>query len=209
MKKNSIYYNFVLTAMFIAIIIILAFTPVGFIQMGLIKATIIHIPVILGSIILGPKYGAVLGLVFGFTSLVSNTINPAILSFAFSPVIPVPGTGQGSYLALIVCFLPRILVGIVPYYVYKLFKKIFKNKDWLSFGIAGVVGSMTNTFFVLNIMYFLFQNAYATAKNISVDAVYNAIITIMVVNGIPEALVAGVLIGAIGKTVKIQSNAKL
>lgn len=202
MKTNSKYYNLVLTSMFISIIVILAFTPIGFIQMGIIKATIIHIPVILGSIILGPKYGAILGLVFGFTSLITNTLNPSLLSFVFSPLIPIPGTSKGSYLALIICFLPRILVGIVPYYVYNFFKKIFKNNDWVSFGIAGVAGSMTNTFLVLNLMYFIFQNAYATAKNISVDTVYATVVTIMAVNGIPEALVAAVIIMAIGKVVK-------
>ena len=46
-----------------------AFTPFGYIPLGFMNATIIHVPVIIGAIILGPKYGGFLGLVFGITSL--------------------------------------------------------------------------------------------------------------------------------------------
>ena len=72
--------------MFSAIIILLAVTPIGFINLAFIKATIVHIPVIIGSLLLGPKLGAVLGFVFGVTSLINNTLNPAISSFVFSPL---------------------------------------------------------------------------------------------------------------------------
>ena len=61
--------NLVLAAVFMAIIIIMAFTPFGYIPLGFMNATIIHVPVIIGAIILGPKYGGFLGLVFGITSL--------------------------------------------------------------------------------------------------------------------------------------------
>jgi uncharacterized membrane protein len=201
MENTSKNYKFVMTSMFAAIIFILAFTPIGFIQLGIIKTTIIHVPVILGSILLGPSVGAVLGGLFGVTSLVTNTMMPALLSFAFSPFIPVPGTGEGSWLALIVCFIPRILVGIVPYYVYKAFRIIFSSKrlDWVSLSIAGIVGSLTNTILVLGLLYFFFQDAYATAKNISTDAVMAAIMTIVAVNGVPEAIVAAIIITALGK----------
>lgn len=72
----------------------------------LIKATILHVPVIIGSILLGPKKGAFLGGIFGLTSLIKNTMMPSALSFAFSPFIPVPGTDRGSLWALVICFVP-------------------------------------------------------------------------------------------------------
>ena len=112
-----------LMGMFAAIIFVLAFTPIGYIQLPFIKATIIHIPVIIGAILLGPKCGGVLGFLFGVTSLINNTMTPAISSFVFSPLIPMPATDHGSPLALIVCFVPRILVGIFPWFVYKGLKK--------------------------------------------------------------------------------------
>ncbi|WP_267879121.1 ECF transporter S component [Listeria grayi] len=115
-----------LLAVFTGIILLLAFTPLGFIPLGIIKATIIHIPVIIGSILLGPKRGAILGVVFGATSLISNTISPALLSFVFSPFIPIPGLTHGSLLALLICFLPRLLVGILPFLFLPLFCSVIQ-----------------------------------------------------------------------------------
>ena len=71
MKQHKQLVQLMLLAMLAAIIFTLAFTPLGFIRLPFISATTIHIPVIIGSILLGPKYGAVLGFCFGLTSLVS------------------------------------------------------------------------------------------------------------------------------------------
>nr|WP_281272920.1 ECF transporter S component [Vagococcus elongatus] len=187
-------------AIFTAIIFLLSFTPIGFIQLGFIKATIIHVPVIIGSILLGPKKGAFLGFVFGLTSFISNTTAPVVSSFVFSPFIPLPGTDHGSYLALIICFVPRILTGVVPYFVYHFFKKYIKNKDSLSFAIAGVLGTMTNTLLVMNGIFFLFGNEYALVKDININAVYTVILSIIVTNGVMESIVAGVIVTLVCKS---------
>ena len=63
-------------ALFSGIIVVLAMTPLGYVPLGVIRATTIHIPVILGSILLGWKAGAFLGGLFGLTSLVINTMTP-------------------------------------------------------------------------------------------------------------------------------------
>jgi Predicted membrane protein len=187
-----------LSALFGGIIILLNFTPIGYIQLPVIKATIIHVPVIIGSILLGPKIGAGLGTVFGLTSLYNNTFAPTLLSFAFSPVIPVPGTDRGSWTALIIAFLPRILVGVFPYYAYQLLNRLLKGKGaLLSLCLSGVIGSMTNTILVMNLIYFLFRDAYGKAYSIAVDVVYKAVLTIIFVNGVPEAVLAAVLTAAV------------
>ncbi len=201
-KQSAKYRDLVLTALFGAIIILLAFTPFGFIQLVIIKATIIHIPVIIGSILLGPKRGAILGGLFGLTSFLSNLMTPTVLSFAFCPLIPVPGTTGGSPLALIVCFIPRILVGIVPYYVYQLIQKLLKNNskgEYLSLLLGGISGALTNTICVMGLIFLLFQEAYATAKSIPVNAVAGVVLGIVGTNGIPEALVAAVITVAVCK----------
>jgi uncharacterized membrane protein len=193
----------VLAALFGAIIILLNFTPFGYIQLPVIKATIIHVPVIIGAILLGPRIGAGLGVVFGLTSLYNNTFAPTVLSFAFSPFIPLPGTEKGSWLALIVTFLPRILVGIFPYYVYKLLNRLFKTRGkLLTLGVSGLVGSMTNTLLVMSLIYFLFRDAYGEAFSLSLDAVYKAIISIIFVNGLPEAALAAILTAGICRTLQ-------
>lgn len=187
-----------LTAIFMSIIFLLALTPLGFINLGFIKGTIVHVPVIIGSIILGPRIGAFLGGLFGLTSLIINTLTPSILSFAFTPFIPVLGTTDGSLWALVIAFLPRILIGIVPFYVYQWTSRLLKNKQPLLLFIAGIAGSLVNTLLVMNLIYFLFQDSYAAARGIEIgDSIYKAVLTVIFVNGIPEALLAGIATSAV------------
>lgn len=198
----------VLLAMFSAIIVLLAVTPIGFINLGFIKATIVHIPVIIGSLFLGPKVGAVLGFVFGATSLLNNTLYPAISSFAFSPFIPVPGQSTGSPWALLICFGPRILVGVVPWYIYQLSKRLIKDKrlNFLPLAIAGIAGSATNTLLVMHLIYFLFRDEYAAVRGVAQKAVYAVITTIIVGHGIPEAVLASILTASIGRALFLVVN---
>lgn len=201
-QSKKKYQKLVLTALLIAIIFLLAFTPIGFIQLPLIKATIVHVPVILGAILLGPQYGAILGATFGLTSLIANTTAPTVLSFAFTPAINVPGSSAGSLFSLLICFVPRILVGIVPYYVYQLFQKIFKQNSkgqYVSLAMGGIFGAFTNTALVMSLIYFLFRDAYAAAKGISVSMVAGVVMGVVGTNGVMEAIVAAVLTVALGK----------
>lgn len=196
-KQSQHIHDLVILAMFTTIIFILAFTPIGLIDLPLIKATILHVPVIIGAIILGPKMGAFLGGMFGLASLIKNTMVPSVLSFAFSPLIPVPGLDHGSPLALIICFVPRILVGITPWAVYSLIQFIAKNHktklQTFSMALAGAVGAFTNTILVMGLIFLIFQNAYASVQGIPVDAVLGVILGVVGANGIPEALVAAVI----------------
>lgn len=188
--------DLVLVALFAAIILIMAFTPmIGYIPLGFTRATIIHIPVIIASVMLGPKKGAFLGFLFGVTSLINNTLNPTLTSFVFTPFFSL-GNASPSPLSLIVCFVPRILVGVVPYYVRKLTKKL---PDVVSLAFAGLCGSLTNTILVMNLIYLLFRESYAQASGKAVETLYAAISSVIVVNGVPEAIVASVLTFAICK----------
>ena len=202
MNQKVTTNRLVTTALFGAIILLLNFTPIGYIQLPLIKATVVHVPVIIGSILLGPKIGAGLGFFFGLTSLYNNTFAPTLLSFAFSPFIPVPGTGRGSAAALLISLLPRILVGVVPYFCRRAVSRSLKGRhEALSLSLSGLAGSLTNTFLVMHLIYFLFRNAYGTAKNIPVDLVYRAVLAVILTNGVPEALLAAVLTAAVCRAV--------
>ena len=196
-KKNL---SMVLTALFMAIIAVMTFIPnVGYINLIVIKATLLHVPVIVGSIVLGPKKGSVLGATFGITSLIKNTLEPSLLSFAFSPfyqVGEIGGNGWSVFIALV----PRILVGIVPYYVFRGLEKLLKNmkgRRAVALPAACAAGAFANTFLVMNLIFMCFKEEFAAAKSIALDAVYNAILGIIAVNGIPEAIVAVVIGGAV------------
>jgi uncharacterized membrane protein len=142
--KNEKTYELVLTALFTAIIVIMAFTPLGYIPLVVINATIIHIPVILGALFLGPKKGAFLGFVFGFTSFINNTFRAATASaFVFSPVLAYNVVGvSGIFKSLYICFVPRILVGVVPYFVFILIRKIVKGERQTGRLIVDVLASV-------------------------------------------------------------------
>lgn len=196
------YRDFVLLALFTAIVFVLGLTPLGMVPLGLIKATTLHIPVIIGCLLLGPRYGAVLGFMFGLVSFLSNTMSPAVLSFAFTPLIPLPGTPNGSPLSLIICFVPRILVGVVPWFVYRGLQKLMKESsrgEVLSMAIAGASGAILNTGLVMSLIYFLFRDAYASVNGIPVEAVAGVVLGVVGTNGVAETALAAVLTPAIGK----------
>lgn len=194
-----------LTAIFLAIIIVFSFTPLGFINLGFIKATLVHIPVIIGGIVLGPRIGAFLGLSFGLLSMTINTMTPSALSFAFSPFIPVLGTNNGSLWAIVIALIPRILTGVVPYFIYKWLKSTNKVPDKLSLFLSGVAASMVNTLLVMNLIYLVFQDAYSQLKGVAIGSgLYKAVLSVIFINGVPEALIAGIAVSAItGVLIKI------
>ena len=199
MQSKKEIKELVLTALFSAIIIIMAFTPLGYIPLGIINATIIQIPVIIGALFCGPKQGAFLGFLFGFTSFLKNTIMPATLSaFVFSPVLAAEMFGaKGVLYSTFICFVPRILVGVLPYFIYKAMKNISKWKT-LNFAVAGVLGAFTNTFLVMGSIYVLYKDAYATAQGIDPAAVLGVIGGIIGFNGVIEAILSGVIVSAVG-----------
>ena len=193
-KKDTRYL--VTIAMFAAIIILLANTPLGMIQLPIIKATTVHIPVILGAVLLGPAAGAILGAIFGICSMVSNTMAPTLLSFAFSPFLAqdLPGVFKAIWIS-VGC---RIMIGVVAGWLFILFRK-FKVNTWISLPITGFVGSMTNTVFVMGSIYLLLARQYAEAKQVAVSAVWGLVMGTVTASGIPEAIAAAVLVAALGK----------
>ena len=193
-KKDTRYL--VTIAMFAAIIILLANTPLGMIQLPIIKATTVHIPVILGAVLLGPAAGAILGAIFGICSMVSNTMAPTLLSFAFSPFLAqdLPGVFKAIWIS-VGC---RIMIGVVAGWLFNLFRK-FKVNTWISLPITGFVGSMTNTVFVMGSIYLLLARQYAEAKQVAVSAVWGLVMGTVTASGIPEAIAAAVLVAALGK----------
>lgn len=200
MKNKEKTFQLVLTALFLSVLILLASVPfLGFIPLGPINATTLHIPVIIASIVLGPKIGGFLGGCFGLISMIRSTMIITPMSFVFSPFIaPLGSTGSGSWKALLIAFIPRILIGIVPYFVYKGSKKFFKNAG-KTFGLflAGLVGGLVNTILVMNFIFFLFKPEYAQVLGEAGDAVYAAIISVIFVQGVPEAIVAGLATAAV------------
>ncbi len=128
--------------------VMLALTIV-FVAMTVIPTTsasmvlLIFLPTIVTSIIQGPKSGAVMGALAGFITLLRALLAPA------SPL---------DYLFLnpLVAILPRIFVGVVPYYIFILFNSLIKTKT-VALLIAGVSGALTNTVLVILMLYAVYS----------------------------------------------------
>lgn len=184
-------------ALMAAIIIVLANTPLGMIQLPIIKATTVHIPVIIGAILLGPSAGAMLGAVFGVCSLISNTMAPTLLSFAFSPFMSTTGI-PGALKAIWISVGCRVLIGLVAGWLWNFLQKMHVN-NWIALPVVGFVGSMVNTISVMGSIYLLFAQQYAEAKEVGITAVWGLIMGTVTASGIPEAVAAAVLVTALGR----------
>lgn len=186
-------------ALMAAIVILLANTPLGMIQLPVIKATTVHIPVILGAIVLGPLAGGILGAAFGICSVISNTIAPTLLSFAFSPFLSMNIDGiPGAFKAVWISVGCRILIGVIAGWLWILLKKFHVNRS-VGLPMTGFIGSMVNTVFVMGSIYILFMDQYAQVKEVAIEAVWGLIMATVTVSGIPEAIVAAILVAVIGR----------
>ncbi|MBE6024403.1 MAG: ECF transporter S component [Cellulosilyticum sp.] len=186
-----------LLGVLIAIQVVLTLVNVGLIPLPAIKATTLHIPVIVGAVLLGPTEGMILGASFGIISVITNTMQPGLTSFVFSPFVTV-GEQSGNLLSLVVAIVPRVLIGLNAYWSFKLVSRFDKSKIF-SYAVAGVVGALTNTIFVMGGIYLLFGQQYAAATNHAFSELLGVIITVVAANGIPEAITAGIIVPALSK----------
>lgn len=155
---------------------VLGMTPLGFIPLPFMNATIMHVPVIIGAILQGPIVGALVGLIFGIFSMIRAFSNPSITAFLFmNPIIAI---------------LPRILIGVGSYYIYKIIK--FETVN-IRIGIASVIGSLINTVGVLGLGYLLYGERLAEVMKISKTAVGITFLTTASTNGVAEAIISALI----------------
>lgn len=178
-------------AMFLAIEIILVVTPLGYIPIGPLSATTMHIPVIIAGITLGKKAGAQLGFVFGLTSLIRATIQPGITSFCFSPFVTV-GNISGNWTSILIALVPRILLGYLAGLTFEFLRKKINNEN-IAIVSSALVGSVTNTLLVLGGIYIFFGEAYANAINIAYNSLMAILLGVITTNGIIEAIIGAII----------------
>ncbi len=204
-KKPDTRYMATL-AMLCGLLLAMGMTGIGFIPLPVIKATTMHIPVILGAILLGPSAGATLGAVFGLCSIWANTTAPGLLSFAFSPFMSNEGL-VGVLKSLWIALGCRMLFGFVAGWLWKLVKKVTKQ-DYIALPVTAVISTLCHTIFVMGSIYVLLAQQYAEAKNVAIGAVFGLVMGTVTASGIPEAIVAAILVTVIGKAL-IHLMAKL
>lgn len=189
-----------LFAFFLAVELVLLFTPLGFLRIGPLSATLMHIPVIIAAITMGWKYGAVLGLVFGLCSVWNATVAPGITSFCFSPFITI-GNVSGNFYSLLIAIVPRVLIGLCAAWCYRFCKNKTSNET-LCVVPAALLGAFVNTALVLGMIYCFFAAPYAAAVNVSTDALSAVLLGVIFTNGIAEAILGAIISLMVVKALK-------
>lgn len=199
MKRNQKTRNMAMFAMFLAIELVLLLTPLGYIRTPLLSITLLHIPVIAAGILMGPGYGAALGLVFGLTSVWNATVNPSPASFVFSPFITIGGI-SGNWTSLIIALMPRVLLG----YFAGLFFKAFSGKltrPWAAM-VSAVLATFTHTLMVLGLIALLWGTQYAAAIGQSPDALLGFLALTVLTNGVAEMIAAGLICMGLARAIR-------
>lgn len=198
MKKTKPDTRYMATlAMLCGVLLVMGMTGIGFIPLPVVKATTMHIPVILGAILLGPKAGAVLGGLFGMCSIWVNTTTPGLLSFAFSPFMTTEGL-PGVLKSLWIALGCRILFGLIAGWLWMLIKKCIKQ-DYIALPVTAGISTIFHTLLVMGSIYLLLTQQYAVAKNVAVTAVFGLVMGTVTASGVPEVIIAAVLVTVIGK----------
>lgn len=197
--KQKQTHDLVLISMLIAVEMVLMFTPLGYIPLGVIRATTLHIPVILAAIILGYRGGIILGLVFGITSILINTFAPTATSFVFSPFYRV-GEFSGGFPSLLIALVPRMMIGVVSAFVYE--KLSTKLPHTLTASIASICGALTSTVLVLSGIYLFFGESYAAVRNIPYQTLISVLMSIVFTNGIMEAILAAAIVTPLSRILR-------
>lgn len=191
--KQTKITQMVQLALLAAILVILTVTNLGFINYGVVSITILHIPVIIGSILLGAKNGGILGLTFGIISMVNATVRGVTpVDLMFSPFV-----SGAPVQSVILCIIPRIILGILPALLFKQLHKVMKKTPIPIAGNAAVavsaaVSTIVHTILVLGCLYFLFFG------NMSFGEIVKSIfLTVIGINGLIETGAAAIIAGAV------------
>ena len=134
-------HDLAVAGVFGALAIVLAFTPLGLIPVPnpTEAATSLHLPAIVAGILSGPIVGGLVGLVLAISSW--YLYGASFIAFA----------GGNLLVALLAAFRPRILIGVLAYYV----SRTLRRWPALAAGAAGLAGTLTNSFGVLGLLVWL------------------------------------------------------
>ncbi len=236
MKKQISVRRLAIVGLLASISVVLGMTPLGFIPVGPIFATTMHLPVIIGAMIEGPVVGGLVGLLFGLNSVFRAVTQPTPTSFInMNPLVSVvPRVAMGIIVGVLYRWLKTkdqsfmkksiiafwVLCGVyMGYNIYKgvdggtgFYSYIIilmmiivsmvlsvrgKNAMQPSMAFSAVVGTGVNTIGYLGMTYLIFAQPYMEAIGQSPDLAGNVIMTIALTNGVPEIVIAALVVPTI------------
>lgn len=171
-----------------AIIVVMAFTPLGYIRTAGLSITLLHIPVIIGAALMGPTGGMVLGGVFGLTSFFQcfglEAFGTTLMSL-------------NPFATFVLCLVPRILLGLIAALLYRLFTQ---KAGKLAATLTGALATLCHTVMFMGLLtLFFYHTPFLTniAQTLGVSNVFSFILAFVGINGLLEIALAAVVSAAL------------
>lgn len=177
-------------ALMAAIIFLMAFTPLGYFRTPGLSITFLTVPVAVGAIILGPKGGAVCGLVFGITSLIQ-----CFMGGSFGSML----LGINPLGTAVTCIVPRVLEGLLCGLVFQWIKKVSKNSAYFA---ASLACPLLNTLFFMSAIVLIFYHTeyiQGIVQTLGVTNPFMFVVAFVGVQGLIEAAVCFLIASAVSR----------
>lgn len=199
MKNKQKIARIVIMGLLTAILVVMSFTPLGYLNIGPLSITLNIIPVAIAALTMGPVGGAAAGAVFGLTSFLQcvgiGLPSPfGVALFGISPIF-----------TIITCFVPRILDGFLLGYINKFVSDV--SNSIVSSFITGFAAALLNTVFFMTSLMLLFgktslimdmrgeMNVIAfMCAFVGINAVFEIVASTIVTGGVGTALLKAKLI---------------
>lgn len=172
------------------ILFLMAYTPLGYLNIGPLAVTFNVIPVAICAVVLGPTGGAVAGAVFGLTSFLQaiGIGGTSALGAALFQINP--------FLTAVQCFVPRILDGLLIGFIYRGMRK--KTNVYASCAVTGFFSAFLNTLFFMTALVVMFGNTEVIQNLMGGRNVIIGCCMMVGVNAISEMVSSTIITAAVG-----------
>lgn len=195
--KNKHLLAMVKLAMLVALLMIFCFTPIGFLKIGIVEITFNMIPVVIGAIVIGPAAGAFLGALFGAASFWQCFGQSTFGTLLF---------GVNPFFTALICFVPRILAGLLPGLIFRAMTK--KKDNIAAYFVSAAVGSLTNTVLFVGGFCLLFKDTMLGMASDNGLSPLAFIATAFLLNAAVELVANTAIVAAVSKAVTKAEKSK-
>ena len=195
--KNKHLLAMVKLAMLVALLMIFCFTPIGFLKIGIVEITFNMIPVVIGAIVIGPAAGAFLGALFGAASFWQCFGQSTFGTLLF---------GVNPFFTVLICFVPRILAGLLPGLIFRAMTK--KKDNIAAYFVSAAVGSLTNTVLFVGGFCLLFKDTILGMASDNGLSPLAFIATAFLLNAAVELVANTAIVAAVSKAVTKAEKSK-
>lgn len=192
MKKRTNVRWLTQLALLVAILLVMNYTPLGYLQIGPLSASLLTVPVAIGAMTMGPMAGAILGAVFGLTSFMQAVEGKSALSAALFGANPL-----GTF---VVCVVARVLMGLCAAWLFRLLCKALPRFPKFCCFAGGLLAPVLNTVFFMGFLVLLFyQIDYVQnlAASLGAENMLMFIVLLVGVQAVIEWVICCLVAGAV------------